>query len=126
MYKNVPASCLVPFGLLHVAKSIDLYQNIFLLTAYQLGPIIVSRYCKRKRYTRKSTLKPTMKIFVLPLKGTLKVVGTSGKNVYGCLRGDPINALFSSDIEILKKRLEVLSKVLPSLSLTVVTKLKSL
>ena len=37
MYNNVPASRLVPFGLLHVAKSIDLCQNIFLLTAYQLG-----------------------------------------------------------------------------------------
>ena len=36
MYNNVPASRLVPFGLLHVAKSIDLCQNICLLTAYQL------------------------------------------------------------------------------------------
>ena len=36
MYNNEPASRLVPFGLLHVAKSIDLCQNIFLLTAYQL------------------------------------------------------------------------------------------
>ena len=35
MYNNVPASRLVPFGLLHVAKSIDLCQNNFLLTAYQ-------------------------------------------------------------------------------------------
>ena len=91
-----------------------------------LCPIIVIVAVNANVKQEKSTLKSSMKIFVLPLKGTLKVVGTSGKNVYGCLRGDPINALFSSDIEILKKRLEVLSKVLPSLSLTVVTKLKSL
>ena len=43
MYNNVPASRLVPFGLLHVAKSIDLCQNIFLLTAYQLGSRTVQK-----------------------------------------------------------------------------------